>query len=88
MHSSVTDLHLDATTINVDGTFPSDRSESPKTKDDTIQEVAHATNIDKIILIINTMALLLTNLLTGAAPRDERSNANTGYGAVSGAAAR
>jgi len=26
-------------------------------------------------------------LLTGAAPRDERSNANTGYGAVSGAAA-
>jgi len=29
----------------------------------------------------------LTTLLTGAAPLDERSNANTGYGAVSGAAA-
>jgi hypothetical protein len=28
-----------------------------------------------------------TSLLTGAAPLDERSNANIGYGAVSGAAA-
>jgi len=31
--------------------------------------------------------LSLTSLLTGAAPLDELSNATTGYGAVSGAAA-